>query len=215
MIEILTGVRPGEHPWLEQAFKLRHEVFVEERHWENLRRPDGREIDQFDGPAAVHQLAIHQDRVVGYQRFISTLSPHLLGDVHPQLCARPYPIGPHVWEWTRYCVAKSARGNQMAGDTASHLMAAALEWALPVGITEFILEFDPLWISRFLNLGYEVHPLGLPQMVGGEQVVAVRMKMTMATLKRTRLLRRISGSVLSSAARASMLPDQNNISAVS
>jgi acyl-homoserine lactone synthase len=215
MIEILTGVRPGEHPWLEQAFKLRHQVFVEERHWEELRRPDAREIDQFDGPGAVHHLAMHHDSVVGYQRFVSTLGPHLLGDVHPHLCARPYPKGPHVWEWTRYCVAPSARGKQTAGDAASDLMAAALEWALPLGITEFVLEFNPIWINRFLDLGYAVRPLGLPQMMGGEPVVAVHMKATAATLKTTRASRRISGYVLSASARAGLTPSRRSIGALS
>lgn len=204
MIEILTGVRPGEHPWLEQAFRLRHEVFVDERGWEELRRADAREVDQFDEPGAVHHLAMHRGEVVGYQRFVPTIGPHLLGDVHSHLCARPYQKGPHVWEWTRYCVARRARGNKAAGEPASKLMVAALEWALPLGITEFVLEFDPIWINRFLELGYAVRPLGLPQIVGGEPVVAVQMTATLATLKRVQTSRGITGPVLPTRPEASV-----------
>ncbi|RZK93426.1 MAG: autoinducer synthase, partial [Methylobacterium sp.] len=33
---------------MEQVWRLRHEIFVEEKRWLDLARPDGREIDQFD-----------------------------------------------------------------------------------------------------------------------------------------------------------------------
>ena len=33
---------------MEQAYRLRHSVFVDEMGWHNLKRPDGREIDQFE-----------------------------------------------------------------------------------------------------------------------------------------------------------------------
>jgi N-acyl-L-homoserine lactone synthetase len=33
VIELISGVLPGEHPLLEQAFRLRHSIFVDERGW--------------------------------------------------------------------------------------------------------------------------------------------------------------------------------------
>src|SRR3712207_7392983 len=39
---------------IERCYRLRHRVFVEERHWEDLRRPDGRDVDQFDTADAIH-----------------------------------------------------------------------------------------------------------------------------------------------------------------
>lgn len=69
MIEILEGVRPGESRVLDEAMRLRHRVFVEEKGWNGLRRADGRDVDQFDTPATVHHIAIVQDEVAGYQRF--------------------------------------------------------------------------------------------------------------------------------------------------
>jgi hypothetical protein len=38
VIELISGVLPGENPLLEQAFRLRHSIFVDERGWEVLRR---------------------------------------------------------------------------------------------------------------------------------------------------------------------------------
>jgi DNA-binding CsgD family transcriptional regulator len=41
---------------VEQHFRLPHEIFVEERNWEALRKPDGREIDLCDNEDRVRQV---------------------------------------------------------------------------------------------------------------------------------------------------------------
>ena len=87
------------------AHKLRHQVFVEERRWEALRRPDGHDIDQFDTDEAIHILAIEDGAVVGYSRLLPTVGPHLLSAVYPGLAERPIPRAPNIFEWTRYCVS--------------------------------------------------------------------------------------------------------------
>jgi acyl-homoserine lactone synthase len=90
---------------MEQAYRLRHRVFVDEMKWTNLTKPDGREIDQFDDEYAVHMLYIGGNgKVLGYQRMLPSTRPHLLSVVLPQLCEDERPVGPHIWEWTRYCV---------------------------------------------------------------------------------------------------------------
>jgi hypothetical protein len=53
---------------LQQYFRLRHDIFVEERGWKDLHRPDGLEIDRYDNEHAVYLLAIDRERVVGGQR---------------------------------------------------------------------------------------------------------------------------------------------------
>ena len=95
MIEILTGIRPGQSRLLDEAMRLRHKVFVEEKGWSRLRRPDGRDIDEFDTPATVYHVAVVNGEVAGTQRFNPTMGPHLLSEVHPDLCARLYRRGPH------------------------------------------------------------------------------------------------------------------------
>ena len=55
---------------MEQAYHLRHQVFVKEMGWHNLAKPDGREIDQFDNKHAVHMLYIEEGKVLGYQRML-------------------------------------------------------------------------------------------------------------------------------------------------
>jgi acyl-homoserine lactone synthase len=57
---------------LDQYFRARHDVYVKERGWTELDRPDGREIDQFDTPSAVYLMAIDGERVVGGHRLVPT-----------------------------------------------------------------------------------------------------------------------------------------------
>jgi acyl-homoserine lactone synthase len=193
MIEIMEGVRPGENRLLDEAMRLRHQVFVEEKGWKGLRRDDGRDVDQFDTPATVHHLAIVEGEVAGYQRFNATTGPHLLADVHSELCDGPSPRGAHIWEWSRYCVSRKFKREGAFCDVASTLLIAALEWGQPLGIRTFVLEFHPVWITRFLELGFDVKPLGLPKDYDGEATLAVRLGYGENTYRQMRELRGIQG----------------------
>ena len=68
MTHIHVVTRDNRHLYgneLQQYFRLRHEIFVEERGWKDLYRPDGLEIDRYDNEHAVYLLAIDRERVVG------------------------------------------------------------------------------------------------------------------------------------------------------
>jgi acyl-homoserine lactone synthase len=198
MIEVITGVRPGESKLVDEAMRIRHTVFVEEKGWSSLRREDGRDIDQFDTPATVYHIAVVNGEVAGGQRFNQTTRPHLLSDVHPGLCARPYIRAPHCWEWSRYSVARKFRRDDIFCDVASTLLIAALEWGEANGVTRLVLEFHPLWITRFLELDFTVKPLGLPQVFDGEPAVAVELGWSEHTYQRMLELRGIHPPVLNS-----------------
>ncbi len=195
-IRFLEGKRPGTDLLLEEAFKLRHRVFVEELKWEALRKSDGREIDQFDGPQCTYLLAVDQDTVVGHLRMTPTTYPHLLADVHAHLCARPEPRGPAIWEWTRYCAQPRARGRWKWGQVAAHIEIASLEWLFMHGVRDVVVEFHPKFIERHLEMGFEVNLLGLPVEMEGEQVVAVHMRFDLSTLYQARACLGVSGPIL-------------------
>src|SRR5580765_66682 len=90
---------------MEQIWKFRHEQFVERLGWEDIRRADGREIDEFDTGGAIHLPLIDGDEVVGYTRLLPTTEPHLLSHVYPELMdGREWPRGATIYEWTR-CIA--------------------------------------------------------------------------------------------------------------
>ncbi len=137
MIHIVTPANAHRYAdAMEQAWRLRHDIFVAEKGWTELARPDGREIDQFDTPHAVHFLAMEGDAVIGYSRLLPTTRPHLLSDVLPQLCEVERPVGPQIWEWTRQGVrARTARRAVWSTRSRSRCSPASSNGGSPTGST--------------------------------------------------------------------------------
>src|ERR1700720_440952 len=116
---------------MEQAYRLRHQVFVKEMGWTDLAKPDGREIDQFDNKHAVHMLDIEHGEVLGYQRLLPTTRPHLLSDVIPELCVGKPPGGAYIWEMSHHCIApRRQAGRNSASTIANTLGLSLVEWGL-------------------------------------------------------------------------------------
>lgn len=198
MITIVTA--ENQHLYqqeMEQAFRLRHAVFVDEMGWEDLRKPDAREIDGFDDGRALHMLYVQEGQVLGYQRMLPTTRPHLLSEVMPELCEGERPVGPHVWEWTRYCVARPHRERGRAlSPIANALLSGIVEWGLENGVKSIIIEMDPIWLLRLVQLYFMVTPLGLPKRMGKGDVVAVVAAFDRRTLDRLREMRGDNRTVL-------------------
>jgi acyl-homoserine lactone synthase len=175
---------------MEQAYRLRHNVFVEEMGWSDLRRPDGREIDQFDDGRALHMLYLDGNQLVGYQRMLPSMRPHLLSSVMPHLCDGDFPVGPHIWEWTRYCVTKEHRDRgRLLSPAGNLLLSAIVEWGLENGVSKIIIEMNPIWLLRLVQLHFRVTPLGIPQEAGKDSIVAVTAAFDARTLARLRCVR--------------------------
>ncbi len=172
---------------MEQAYRLRHAVFVDEMGWTDLRRPDGREIDQFDDGRAVHMLYLEGDRLLGYQRMLPSTRPHLLSDVLPHLCDGDFPVGAHIWEWTRYCVTRDHRDRgRILSPAGNFLLSAIVEWGLANGVSRIIIEMNPIWLLRLVQLHFMVTPLGIPKQNGKDTIVAVTAAFDERTLARLR-----------------------------
>jgi acyl-homoserine lactone synthase len=147
---------------LEQHFRLRHDIFVEERHWDTLRKPDGREIDSYDNEDTVYLLALEGRRVIGGHRLYPTTKPSMMSEVFPHLAAvRGCPADPLVWEWSRYFVVRDRRD----GPLNLRLMAAVQEFCLNQGIAQVSAIMETWWLPRFHEAGFIVTPLGLPALV--------------------------------------------------
>jgi acyl-homoserine lactone synthase len=194
MIHIVTAENIGAYQdEMEQAYRLRHNVFVDEMGWEDLRKPDGREIDQFDDGRALHMLYIEDDRVLGYQRMLPSMRPHLLTEVLPHLCEGDFPVGPHIWEWTRYCVTREHRDRgRILSPAGNLLLSSIVEWGLASGVGKIIIEMNPLWLLRLVQLNFRVTPLGLPQQIGKDSIIAVTAAFDRRTLQK---LQEVRGNV--------------------
>lgn len=172
MIDIHVIANVNRHLYREvmaEYFRKRHTVFVKERGWCNISHLDGEERDEFDDEYAVYLLAIENEEIVGGQRFYPTIRPHMLSEVFPYLSMWPIPQQEDTWECTRYFVVQGRR----AGRADARLLLAMQQFCLQEGISHVtgVLELSAL--SRRLQAGLKVRPLGLPQDVGGIPTIAV------------------------------------------
>jgi len=191
MIHVVTAENIHQYQnEMEQVYRLRHKVFVEELGWTELAKPDGREIDQFDTKHAVHMLYIENKKVLGYQRLLPSTRPHLLTEITPQLCEVEPPVGAHIWEVSRHCVAPGHREKgRFASPIANCLLSGIVEWGLANGVSVAIIEIDPLLLLRLVQLHFRMLPLGLPQRIGDQDILAVTASFDERTLERLRELR--------------------------
>ncbi|MBM3608762.1 MAG: GNAT family N-acetyltransferase [Alphaproteobacteria bacterium] len=158
--------------------------------WDNLRRSDEREIDQFDACDVYHMFAKREGVVVGYQRMLPMTGPNLLSNVYPELCETEIPRHFSVWEWTRYFVEKSHRERGRAlSPVAAELLLAIVEWGQTKGVRSIVIEMDPLWLLRLVQLHFRVMPLGLPVRMGEKDVLAVQAHFDHRTLLKLREIR--------------------------
>lgn len=201
MIYALSTSELMERPQLwEAVHRLRHAIFVEELGWDDLSRPDGYEIDQFDHEEAVHHLAIRNGELAGYQRMLPTTRAHLLTDVLSDLYVGTPPSGPEVFELTRYAVALGYRdGRRGVSSVGSELIAGFVEWGLASGVNKVIIEFEPMWVLRALQLRFLATPLGYQRTYGRQQVVATLLTFDDQTLQTVRQRRNHFAPVLSRA----------------
>lgn len=198
MIIAVSGADQAEFPHLfEQSSRLRHQVFVEEMGWEDLRRADGREFDQFDDEHAVHHFCVRDGAVVGYQRMLPTTRPNLLSSVFPELCEGTPPSSDRIWELTRYCVATEHRDGRRGVSTAgSELIAGFVEWGMSSGIDNVIIEFEPMWVLRAMQLQFLARPLGFQRKIGNQQIVATQVTFGQRTIDAIRAFRGAHAPVL-------------------
>ncbi len=165
---------------LEEHFRIRHEIFVDERRWETLRKPDRREIDIFDNEDTIYLLALEGRRVVGGHRLYPTTKPSMMSEIFPNLAdVRGYPSDPLIWEWSRYFIVRDRRD----GNLNLQLMAAVQEFCLAEGIVKISAIMETWWLPRFQQAGFNVVPLGLPALVEDAWTMAALIDISAATLR--------------------------------
>jgi acyl-homoserine lactone synthase len=177
---------------LEESFRIRHDIFVGERGWTALDRPDGREIDAYDAPATIYFLAMENGRVLGGHRLFPTTRPYMISEVFYGLVQREMPSAPDILEWSRFFVIKDWR----AGPTYLQLMAAVQELCLEESVSEIVAVIEMWWLPRFQEAGFKVRPLGLPQVIEGTSTAAVSITISADSLSTVRALGNLPRSVL-------------------
>lgn len=158
---------------LEDYFRLRHQMYVVERKWMALDRPDKREIDQFDTDDTVYLLALEDQSIVAGMRLVPTSAPTLLSDVFPQLASDGPIRRADVYELSRIFVVPKRRGEHGGPRAEAVIQAAAMEYGLSIGLSAFTIVLETWWLPRLLDQGWQARPLGLPVDIDGLSTVAV------------------------------------------
>lgn len=159
---------------LEQTFRQRHSVLVEEQGWAGLGRADGRDVDRFDDARATYVLVFEGGEVVGGQRLYPTSGPHLMTEAFESLVARPLPCGEHVREVTRHFVIREKRAPRVS----ALLMAATLDHCFAHHVTSLTAVVEAWTLPAWQQAGCETRPLGLPGPIEGRPCIAVEVRVT-------------------------------------
>jgi len=183
---------------MEQMFRLRHEVFVEQLKWNLPLAKDGLEIDQFDTDDAIYLLFLDSRRnVQGSKRLLPTTKPHLMSELFPHLVAGHIPTGEHIWESSRSCVHPDCRDRGIIGELFLAMVEVGLLW----GIEKITFVSSMKFYPTILHAGWGIIPLGFPEVDDtGYENIAAYLAINPVSLHNMRRNYRIQKSVLNAAA---------------
>ena len=176
---------------LEENYKLRHRIFVELQGWEGIRRPDGRDVDAFDGPDATHILVTDDGELVGGSRFNCHDGPTLLQTVFPGLVTEPFPAPPALGaDWTRFYVRPDRREGRRRAPESAALFCTMMEYALLQGYSFITFVSTIYMVELGVSMGLRIVPLGAPANVDGKPTLAAWIEVSETALAN---LRRATG----------------------
>lgn len=184
MIRLINRQNREAYPDLVRRMHAdRKRVFVDMLKWDIAHTEEG-ERDQFDGDEAEY-LILHDPATREHfasMRLLPTERPHLMTEVFPYLCADGVPRGPHIREITRFCVAPRERASDRRL-ARNMLVRSMVEYGLLTGIDSFTAACNVGFLSEVLSAGWDCRPLGLPQLIDGALIGALRIDIDTATLR--------------------------------
>ena len=165
---MLRIIHEADDPELmEQVWFFRHQIFVQHLGWDELRREDGRERDEYDTADAIHAILIHGRRILGYSRLIPTTRPHFTSSLHRPLTAK-LPMGSDIFEWSR-CATDLHKASIGAYATSDLLMTGVLECLVQLSArTILFVTCSPL-IDMMKRRGYPVQCLDIVSLGNGDR----------------------------------------------
>ncbi|WP_417461150.1 acyl-homoserine-lactone synthase [Kordiimonas sp.] len=196
MIEIITlSNRQAYAPQLDQMFRQRHAVFVEQLNWVLPEVFDGREVDAFDTEETVYLLSLDDaGNVQGSSRLNPTLRPHLMTESFSHLVDGDIPRGPHIWESSRTCIPEENRSKGILGK----LFLAMAETSLLFGVQQVTFVSTPAFCQIIQRAGWGYVPLGVPKAnASGEESIAYSLIINPVALKNMRHKHQVSRPVIS------------------
>jgi len=178
---VQSAARPISDAVLRSMFAARKSIFVDLLKWDVPVLDGCYEIDQFDDVHATYLILAAPDGThLGSARLLPTTRPHILDSVFSGLCDSDPPRGADTFEISRFCLDRrlNARERRTVRDT---LVSALVEHALACGITTYSAIAEMGWFQQILAFGWRCTPLGLPRMIDGTMLGALRIEITPET----------------------------------
>ena len=170
------GARPASDGVLRAMFAARKSVFVDLLKWDVPVIDGAYEVDQFDDAHATYLVLAEEDGThLGSARLLPTARPHILDSFFAGLCEDGPPRGEAVYEITRFCLDRGLSAHERRA-VRNTLVTALAEHALGAGITAYTAIAEMAWFQQILAFGWRCRPLGLPQIVDGTMLVALRIE---------------------------------------
>ncbi len=172
---------------LEKNFELRHQIFVEQQGWEDLRRADGRDVDDYDTDLATHLLVTQDDDLVGGSRFNGLDTPNLLTGVFSYLMQAELPGSLEEGvDWTRFYVRPDRRERRRRAPESAALFCAMMEYALQNDYAYVTFVSSIYMLEHGTAVGWRITPLGMPVTIDGKPTMAAWIEVSKTALANVR-----------------------------
>jgi acyl-homoserine lactone synthase len=181
---------------LDRKFRLRHDIFVKERGWTEFEIDGIYEKDRYDNDSASYVVAVDETgNVAGGFRLYPTTLPHMLVEQFPDLVEGKIPRQSDMLELTRFAMRKTERRSHHYFE----LLLAIQEYGLREGLAGYTSIINTPRIPILQSFGFDIKPLGLPQTMDDNTIVAVLFHVSEDCLSRIRNKVNIHASVFENA----------------
>lgn len=197
MILLVNAANRAAFPdLLDALFRARHEVFVEFKGWEDLRRPDGREVDAFDRDDTAYLIAVEEGRVLAGARLNGAAAETLAETILPELFEGDPLRADDVLEISRLFARPTLT---LAGDLDTPLrevLIAGAEFTRLTGARGVVMIAHLHLAQAMLGWGATIEPLGLPRRTRDGILVAVMSHLSASAVRNLRKARGPDGPML-------------------
>jgi acyl-homoserine lactone synthase len=177
---------------LQAAFRLRHRVFVEQKGWSILQRPDAVDIDRHDAAGATHICLLQGRAVIGHARLVP--GGYLLAARRDDASIDRIAGEACVHGLSRFCVDGVPWTER--SQASALLLIAALEQARRMDVQWLLFETSAALLFWLRVLGLDIRSVGEPGLTGRDTLHPVLLYVcpeAISTLS-TRLDRWLTGS---------------------
>lgn len=173
MIHTIDRASMAQGARLRAMFEARKHVFVDLLKWDVPVVGGAWELDEFDDSEATYLvLTDDTDRHLASARLLKTTRPHILDSLFRELVDGAIPVGPSIFEITRFCLDRSLRSLDRR-EARNRLVSGLVAHALNHDIRAYTGVAEIEWFRQIETFGWSCEPLGTPKKIGSGTLTAM------------------------------------------